>query len=103
MANHNLIMTDYYRQANGGALRCKFRFNAERLQWWRPNERGWRDVSADDMLRRIGKLPEDEWVDLHVFATLDRETAIAMGSDVVGAILPVLRALAPVYEMTIAG
>lgn len=52
--------------------------------------------------RRLSKLPEDQWVDPHIFTTIDKEKAIGMGADVVGPILTVLRALSPVYEMTIA-
>jgi hypothetical protein len=102
MANYSLIITDYYRPDNGGALGCAFRFNDRQLCRRDPGEPDWRAVSAKDLLRRLAKLPEDQWVDLHVFATLDQETVMTKGPDIVEPILTVLRALVPVYEMTIA-
>lgn len=101
MANHNLVMTNYYEQETGGALGCKFAFHGGRLQWWRPDEPVWRNIEADDLIRRIARLPEDRWVDLHVFARIERDEAIEMRHRVVDPILTVLRALTPVYEMTI--
>lgn len=101
MANHNLVMTDYYRQDRGGALQCKFAFHGGRLQWYRVDSQAWHDIEVDDLVRRIVRLPEDEWVDLHVFARIEQQEAIDMGLKVVNPILNVLRALTPVYEAAI--
>jgi len=101
MVNHGLTMTDYYRQETGGALECKFAFQGGHLQWWRPEQPTWEDIEAEHLVRRIAKLPEDKWVDLHVFARIEREKAIEMKGGVINPILSVLRALAPVYEMAV--
>ena len=101
MANHNLMLADYYRQDAGGALQCKFAFHGGRLQWYRSDNQIWQDIEVEDFVRRIVRLPEDEWVDLHVFARIEQQEAINMGLKVVNPILNVLRALTPVYEEVI--
>ena len=101
MENHNLVMTDYYRQKSGGALGCRFAFREGHLQQWKPGNSDWQDVDVEHLIHRIAQLPEDKWVDLHIFATIKQEQAIDMADKVVFSILSVLRALVPVYEMTI--
>jgi hypothetical protein len=102
IANHNLILSDYYHQDEAGALGFQSSFRAGRLHWRRPGDPGWREVAARDLFGRIAGLPEDRWVNLHIFATMEVQSAIRMGPGVVAPILTVLRALVPVYEMTIA-
>lgn len=102
MANHDLVMTDYYQQDTGGALECQFRFLGDHLHRRQPGDSTWKAVPVKSLFRRLAQLPEDQWVDLRVFATIEEQVAIDMESDVVGPILTVLRALAPVYEMTVA-
>lgn len=102
MANHDLIMTDYYHQDTGGALDCWFRFHAGRLQRCHAGDSTWHEVPVKSLFRRLAQLPEDRWVDLHIFATIKKREAIDMGPRVFDLILTVLRALAPLYEMTIA-
>ena len=101
MKNHSLVMTDYYRQESGGALGCQFAFREGRLQQWKPGSSDWQDVNVEHLIHRIAQLPEEKWVDLHIFATMEKEQAIDMADEVVFPILSVLRALVPVYEMTI--
>lgn len=101
MENHNLVMTDYYQQESGGALGCQFAFQNGRLQQWKPGSSDWQDVHVEHLIDRIAQLPEDKWVDLHIFDTIEKEQAIDMADKVVFPVLSVLRALVPVYEMTI--
>ena len=101
MANHGLTMTDYYQQDTGGALGCKFAFQGGHLQWWRPEQPMWENIEVEHLVRRIARLPEEKWVDLHVFARIEQEKVIEMRGRVINPILNVLRALTPVYEMTI--
>ena len=101
MVNHGLAITDYYQRETGGALGCQFAFRGGHLQWWRPEHPVWEDIEVEHLVRRIAQLPEDKWVDFHVFARIKQAEAIAMKGGVVAPVLRVLRALTPVYEMTI--
>jgi hypothetical protein len=103
MTNHSLLMTDFYRTLADGALGCQFRVSEGRMQRQDSRDSPWIDVSPASMFRRLSQLPEDKWVDLHICAAIGREKAIDMGPRVVGPILSVLRALAPVYDMTVSG
>jgi hypothetical protein len=93
MSNHNLLLTDYYQEETGGALECKFAFKQGRLHWWRPQMPTWQPVEVEVLIDRISKLPEEKWVDLHLFTTMDKQTAIQMGVSVITPVLSVLRSL----------
>jgi hypothetical protein len=101
MEKHDLVMADYYRPETGGALGCQFAFREGRLQQREPERPDWQDATVEQLVQRIARLPQDEWVDLHVYKTIEQEKAIEMGDAVVLAILSVLRDLVPVYEMTV--
>ena len=58
-------------------------------------------MTFEQIVQRIAGLPQDEWVDLHIFATIEQEKAIEMGDAVVFSILSVLHDLVPVYEMIV--
>lgn len=102
MTNHSLVMTDFYREIADGALGCEFRVSDGRMQRRDSRKAPWIDVRPADMFRRLSQLPEDKWVDLHIYAHIKRQQAIDMGPRVVDPILKILRALAPVYDMTVA-
>jgi hypothetical protein len=102
MANHNLILSVSFSQDKEATLEFQSSFRADRLYWWQRDDPGWREVAPRDLFGRVARLPEDQWVDLQIFAGMDAQTAVQMGPGVVAPILTVLRALAPVYEMTIA-
>ena len=102
MDGHSLVMRDYYqKKKTGGALGCQFAFRQGRLQQYKSDSPGWQDVEVEYLIQRIAQLPEDKLVVLHIFDTIKKEQAIEMGNGVVFSILSVLRALVPVYEMTI--
>lgn len=106
MLNHSLRMTDYYNSDPnspefGGALGCEFRVKDGSLQWYRNEVHHWDPVTPEAMFQRISKLPEDRWVDLHIFNTIAREEAIRLGNGVIDRILETLRALVPMYQMTV--
>jgi len=103
MTNQGLMMSDFYRTIADGALGCQFRVSEGRMQRRDSHGSPWRDAKPASMFRRLAQLPEDKWVDLHIYATLDRQEAIALGPAVCGPILTVLRALAPVYDITVSG
>ena len=101
MEKHSLVMADYYRPETGGALGCQFAFREDRLQQQEPGRPDWQDVTVEQLVQRVAGLPQDEWVDLHIYDTIAQEKAIEMGDGVTFAILSVLRDLVPVYEMSI--
>jgi hypothetical protein len=101
MTNHNLIMSDFYREIATGALGCQFRVDGGQMQRRDARDAPWVPIRPADMFRRLAQLPEDKWVDLHVYATIARQEAIEMGPGVCVPMLTVLRALAPVYDMTV--
>lgn len=79
MSNHGLTLIDYYRQESGGALGCKFQFIDGALHWWRPDSPSWSQISVDVMFQRIARLPEDEYVNLHLYTVMPKEEAINLG------------------------
>ncbi len=96
---HNLGVADYYRrQDTGGALRGQFRSQDGRIRWRRAGESNWQDSSFDELVERVTAMDGDHWIDLHVFAEMDRATAIHMGRQIDQPITAVLSALAPVYR-----
>ena len=101
MESHNLVMTDYHQQETGGALGCQFAFREGRLQQCKPDSPDWQEVEVEQLVQRVAQLPEDKWVDLHIFKTIEKEKAIEMGDGVVFFILSVLRDLVPLYEMIV--
>lgn len=106
MLNHGLRMTDLYNRDHtasdfGGALQCEFRFRDGSLQWYRRDVPGWEAIAPRSLFERLSRLPEDEWVDLHIFKTISQEEAIALGTRVLDPILDTLRALVPLYQMTV--
>jgi hypothetical protein len=102
MRRHDLMITDYYRQETGGALGSIFAYQDGVLRQRQPSSPDWHNVEVDSLIKNVARLPEDQWVDLHVFKTIDQTAAIEMGDEVVYVILRVLRDLVPIYEMTIA-
>lgn len=93
-----LTMTDCFEQDSGGALGCRFAFREEHWQVWRPDARMWKETEYDQMVDRIAELPEEKWVDLHIFAQIGRDEALAMKGKIKDPIVTVLRALVPVYQ-----
>ena len=103
MVNHDLVVMDFYRRIADGALGCQFRASGGRIQRRDGDESPWVDAHPHAIFRRLAQLPEDKWVDLHICTTIKRQEAIEMGPRVTGSILRVLRALAPIYDMTVVG
>lgn len=106
MLNHGLRMTDLYNSDPdssefGGALQCEFQFREGSLQWHRNGTPNWESVEPQVMFDRISKLPEERWVDLHIFKTIPQDEAIAQGSSIIQPILETLRSLVPLYQMTV--
>lgn len=106
MLNHGLRMADLYKRDHiasdfGGALQCEFQFRDGSLQWYRRDVPRWEAIAPSSMFERLSRLPEDEWVDLHIFKTISQEDAIALGASVLNPILDTLRALVPLYQMTV--
>ncbi len=107
MVTHGLVMGDYYRaEEDGGALGGKYAFRGGSLQKWLPLEERWVDMDSSRLIHQLSGLPPQqapgEWVNVHVFSRLSRASAIEMGPDFVRPILVVLRALVPLYELTVA-
>jgi len=102
MTSYNLTVADYYRKAKG-ALGAEFRCLKGEFQSRGPGDEAWRPAKVSTLLERIADLPRDQWVDLHVYATIDRHTAVKLGANVVSRILGVLLPLSRLYELTVAG
>jgi hypothetical protein len=99
MEEHHLTMADYYRwRESGGALRGQFRAHHGQLQWSPSGEPNWQGSTFDQLVERVSRLDGEHWIDLHIFARMDKDTAIGMGREVVEALLTVLRSLVPVYH-----
>ena len=58
-------------------------------------------MKRDEFIRRITEPNTTEWMDLHVFAELDKATALELKGEVATPILNVLKDLAPLYESAI--
>lgn len=101
MSNHGLTLGDYYERDDGGALGCKFQFRDGTLQWWRSIVPEWEPVDVKDMFARLERLPEEAYVNLHLYKVMSRQEAIEKGRSVIGPISNVLRALTPLYQMTV--
>jgi hypothetical protein len=101
MANHNLTLTDYYDRDNGGILDGAYAFNDGRLQFWNPVLNTWADTHINYLLHRIMGIQTEEPTHLHLFTEIDKKTAISLKQDIAEPILTILRALLPLYEMTI--
>lgn len=106
MSNHGLILADYYFYCKGdmsnmGAIGCQFKFKNGRLHWSRPKTPIWQPIEINVLMDRISQLPETQWVDLHLFATMDKHEAVKKGVEVLDPILNVLRSLTPLYQMTV--
>ncbi|MBN1139885.1 MAG: hypothetical protein JXM73_25155 [Anaerolineae bacterium] len=101
MINHSMYVRDLYRSVEEGALGCQFRASGGRMQRRDALDGPWVDVKPDSLFRRLAQLPEEKWVDLHVFTAIPQQEAIDLGPGVSGRILTILRALAPVYDMVV--
>lgn len=103
MTNQGLKLTNYYqRDSDGGILQGIFAFNGGRLQFWHPDIGRWTDSHVNDLIHRIAAIQPDNPAHLHLYTQIDKKTAIDMGALVIDPILKILRALTPLYEMTIA-
>ncbi len=103
MANHGLKLTNYYqRDSGGGILQGTYAFRGGRLQFWHPDIQRWSDIHVNDLLHKIAAIHPAHPTHLHLFRQIDKKNAIDMGALVIDPILKILRALTPLYEMTIA-
>jgi len=107
MEEHRLIVADYNQRYNrynrGGALGDQFRSHRGAFQSSPPGKPAWRDCSREDMIDRLISMQgEHEWIDLHVFAQMDKAAAVKLGPEVVKPVLLVLESLVPVYRAMIA-
>jgi hypothetical protein len=100
--SHNLMFTDYYHWHDFDAPIGRFRSSNGSLEVAARGTDTWKPSSISAFGRSIAGLTGKEWVNLHIYARMDRKKAIAMGKDVVGPILVVLDALVPIYLETIA-
>jgi len=101
MRNHRLTLTDYYNQDGGGALGRRMVFWQGKLCWQRPQQDPL-SVTVDDLVRLLAGLDDNTWCDLHLFTTIAKPDAIALGDHIVDRILAVLHSLVPVYEAAVA-
>ncbi|MCB0045310.1 MAG: hypothetical protein KDD92_07770 [Caldilineaceae bacterium] len=106
MEEHDLQLTDYYQSDAegtnfGGALGGAFQFRESDLRWRSRSSRQWESVEPAAMFARIGALPGDEWVNLHLFAAVPQPEAIEQEAGIINPILDTLTALIPVYQMTV--
>jgi hypothetical protein len=103
MANHGLKLTNYYEHdADGGVLQGIYAFNAGKLQFWHPDIQRWTDTNVNTLVHQIVELRPGQPDHLHLYGQIDKKTAIDMGILIVDPILKILRALLPLYEMTVA-
>ncbi len=101
MANYDLTMANYCGQGVERDFIYQFQFCGGYLCCYQRDNPTWRKVPTQMLFQYLKKFPGDQWVDFYIFAKISKQSAIKMGPRVVDKILPVLRALAPVYEMTI--
>ena len=103
IVEHDLLIADYYRRnSDGGALGGQFQSTNGRLQWCPAGQGDWEDSTFDEFIERVTSLNGERWIDLHIFARMDRTTAVAMGQKVLEPLVSVLGALVPVYQAVIA-
>lgn len=103
MANYALKLTDYYQSdTDGGILQGTYAFNGGRLQFWHPDIKRWTDTHTSDLIHHLATLQPSSQSHLHLFYRIDKKNALDMGSLVIDPIMKILRALTPLYEMTIA-
>ena len=100
MRNHRLTLTDYYDQDGGGALGRRMLFWQGRFCSQRPREDP-QPVTLDDLVRLMASLEDNTWCDLHLFTTIPKAEAVALGHRIVERILAVFHSLVPVYEAAI--
>ena len=102
VTKHDLGITDYYHRHDRKSPLGRFRSSKGMLQFAPRETDNWRDSSVSELADAVAALSGDEWVNLHIYASIGKEAAIEMGKDVVDFILPVLDDLVPVYLETIA-
>ena len=102
IAKHDLAFTDYYGRHDFNAPIGRFRSLKGVLQFAPRGTDKWTDSSLPEFARAVAGLSGDEWVNLHIYARMDKKAAIGMGENVVGPVLSVLDDFVPVYLETIA-
>lgn len=102
IAKHDLAFTDYYHRHDFGAPFGRFRSLKGMLQFAAHGTDKWTGSSLPEFARAVAALPGDKWVDLHIYARMDKEAAIDMGENVVEPILSVLDDFVPLYLETVA-
>ncbi len=99
---HDLILGDYYhRDTAGGALKGLYRGKKGKIEWLPAGKTTWRKARFDELVDHVTTLDTDDWINVHVFAEVDRGAAISMGRQVLDPIICVLEALAPIYRTVI--
>ena len=94
MAKDHLMMARY-SGGNSFELRWEVEHRDGGLHWSAGPARG--PVTIETVIDQIAVLPEDEWVNLYVFAWLPMAEAIALRSEVADRVGTVLRHLVPLY------
>ena len=102
IAKHDCIFTDYYRVDDNDAPIGTFASSKGAIQFSPRGSTKRNKSSFNEFVDALAKLSGDEWVNVHIYARMDKNKAIKMGKDVVTPILTVLDSFAPVYMETIA-
>jgi hypothetical protein len=102
IGRHDLIITDYYRRGGNDAPIGTFASTDGKLRFSQRGTTRWQASSVADSARAVGALAGSEWVNLHIYARVDKRRAIAMKADVVNPVVTVLSSLASVYSAVLA-
>ena len=100
MDTHQLTLADYYRGSEG-VLRGIFTVRDGSINFESATASNVDGMSKDEFIHRITEPDTTEWMDLHIFKEMDRETALERKGEVATPILSVLKDLAPIYEIAI--
>jgi len=99
---HDLLFTDYYHRHDSDAAIGRFSASKGAIKLLPRGSTKWRNATFNDFTSALAKQSGDHWVNVHIYARMDKTKAINMAKNVVAPILTVLDALAPVYMETIA-
>jgi hypothetical protein len=92
LAKHDLTVGKY---AGDEDRDPHWRFEHRDGKFHRITGRTRKDATIDSLVEKIAELPKDEWVDLHIFTSMAKAKAIALGEDVSNVVGEVLFDLVP--------
>jgi hypothetical protein len=100
MDKHQLTLADYYRR-DGGVFRGSFTVRNGSIDFESTTDSNVDGMGKGEFVHRITEPNTTEWMDLHIFKTMDKATALELKGEVATPILSVLQDLAPIYDSAI--